>query len=134
MITFDSPLRDTCVVRRSITNTPLQALTVMNEPSFLEASRKMAERLLVLAGSDQQRLNRAFEITMGRSQKPKESQVLQHLLAEFKRRYRNDPSAAKKLLTIGEAPQSTTLKPTEQAPWMLICSTLMNTDEFVTLH
>jgi len=134
MITFDSPLRDTCVVRRSITNTPLQALTVMNEPSFLEASRKMAERVLSESKSNSQRLSRAFTLTMGRTPNAKEFKVLERLLAQFSKRYHSDVESSKKLLKVGESPQSKKLSPTDQASWMLICSTLMNTDEFVTLH
>ncbi|MDR3691877.1 MAG: PSD1 and planctomycete cytochrome C domain-containing protein [Fimbriimonas sp.] len=134
MVTFDAPLRDTCTVRRAVTNTPLQALTTMNEPEFLEASRLMAQHLLQAKGGDDDRLIRACQIAWGRAPRPKETDVLKHELSQFRTRYKSDPSDSRKLLAVGDSPQSPTLSPSEQASWMLLCSTLMNTDEFLTQH
>jgi hypothetical protein len=134
MVTFDAPLRDTCTVRRSVTNTPLQALTAMNEPAFLEASRTMAQRLLATKGDDEQRLQLAFDITLRRFPNPIELSIVRKELSRFRQTYIGNAGAAKKLLAVGDAPQAKNVSPTEQAAWMLICSTLMNTDEFLTLH
>lgn len=134
MVNLDAPLRDTCIVRRSTTNTPLQALTTENDPTFLEASRVLAQRLVAMKGDDAQRLARAYEATLGRAPKATETTLLTKALAYYRQRYESDPTAAKKLVTVGDAPPAKDAKPAEQAAWMLICSTLMNTDEFFTIH
>jgi hypothetical protein len=134
MLLLDAPLRDTCVVRRSTTNTPLQALTVENEPAFLEASRTMAQRLLSGKGDDLVRLKMAYELTMARAPKQAEVTLLSKALAYYRSKYSADSSSAKKLISVGESPQGKNLSATDQAAWMIICSTLMNTDEFLTIH
>jgi hypothetical protein len=134
MLNLDAPLRDTCVVRRAITNTPLQALTTENEPAFLEASRTMAQRLLKQKGDDTSRLKLAFELTISRPPKPAETALLSKALAYYRKKYNADQTSAKKLIMVGESPQDKAISPTEQACWMIICSTLMNTDEFLTIH
>jgi len=134
MVTFDAPLRDSCTVKRSQTNTPLQALAVMNEPAFLEASRTMAARLLKNKGTDKDRLNLAYELTLGRAPDKVETGVLLRALARYRKEYGKDGAGAAKLLAIGDAPQAKSLTASEQASWMLICSSLMNTNEFVCLH
>ena len=134
MLLLDAPLRDTCVVRRSTTNTPLQALTTENEPAFLEASRTMAQRLLSQKGDDASRLRMAYELTMARAPKPGEITLLNKALAYYRKKYSADPNEAKKLIMVGESPQAKNLSAPDQAAWMIICSTLMNTDEFLTIH
>ena len=134
MTNFDAPLRDTCVVRRPITNTPLQALTTENETAFLEASRTMAARVLAVKGDDDRHLRIAYDLALGRLPRPPEISLLKRALAAYRHSYASDPNAAKKLLTTGDSPQAKNLAPAEQAAWMIVCSTLMNTDEFLTLH
>lgn len=134
MLTFDAPLRDTCVVRRSTTNTPLQALTTENETSFLEASRTMAQRLLAVKGDDRVRLNRAFDLAFARPPRPLEVSLLEKALATYRKKYRVDLAAAKKLVSIGDAAAADQFSLSDRAAWMIICSTLINTDEFLTQH
>ncbi len=134
MITFDSPLRDSCTVRRSRTNTPLQALASLNEPAFLEASRTMAQRLLSQPGSDDERIRRAFDVALGRLPGRPELTIMHRALARYRARYGADPSAAKRLVKVGDAPLSSKARATEVAIWMMVCSSLMNTDEFLSLH
>jgi hypothetical protein len=134
MVTFDSPLRDTCIVRRSTTNTPLQALALLNETAFLEASRTMAARILSAPESDSQRIATAFQVTLARPPHPDELSLLQRALRRYRQTYQANPAAAKRLLNVGDAPQSTKLSAPEQASWMIVCSSLMNTDEFMTQH
>jgi mono/diheme cytochrome c family protein len=134
LVTFDAPLRDSCIVRRSSTNTPLQALTLMNETGFLEASRTMAAAILSIHGSDSKRMDAAVERTLGRPIRPVESKILLRALSRYRARYLSDPADAAKLIRIGDAPQAISLPAPEQAAWMLVCSSLMNTDEFITLH
>ena len=134
MLTFDAPLRDTCTVRRSTTNTPLQALATENDPAFLEASRTMAERLLQVETDDQSRLRRAFRQAMARAPHPDEIAILSRALGQYRSVYSRDPAAAQRLIAVGDAPVDTKLSASETAAWMLVCSTLMNTNEFLTLH
>lgn len=134
MINLDAPLRDTCVVRRSTTNTPLQALTIENEPAFLESARKMAQRLLSKPGSDDQHMKMAFDLAMARPPRPNELTILKNALVQYRHKFEGNPASAKKMLNVGDAPQAANLPPAEQAAWMIVCSTLMNTDEFLTLH
>ena len=134
MLTFDAPMRESCVVRRSRTNTPLQALTTMNEPAFLEASRTMAQRLLGTAGSDESRLRDAYHLALSREPSAAESKVMLAALSRYRNQYTTNPTAAAGLLKIGDAPAAASENPAEEAAWMIVCSTLMNTDEFLTLH
>ena len=134
MLTFDAPLRDTCTVRRSTTNTPLQALATENDPAFLEASRTMAERLLQAETDDQSRLRRAFRQAMARAPHPDEIVILSRALGQYRSVYSRDLAAARRLIAVGDAPVDTKLSASETAAWMLVCSTLMNTNEFLTLH
>lgn len=134
MLLLDAPLRDTCVVRRSTTNTPLQALTIENEPAFVEASRTMAQRLLLKKGDDAMRLKYAYELAMSRPPNAMEITLLSKALAYYRQKYAANPGEAKKLVMTGEAPQGKDMSASEQAAWMIICSTLMNTDEFLTVH
>lgn len=134
LVTFDAPLRDTCIVRRASTDTPLQALTTENETAFLEASRTMAARVLSVPGDDAKRLRLAYDLALARPPRLAEVALLKSALASYRKTYKADPSAAKKLLLVGDTPKAKNLDPVEQASWMMICSTLMNTSEFFTLH
>ncbi|MBI1335168.1 MAG: DUF1553 domain-containing protein [Armatimonadetes bacterium] len=134
MVTFDAPLRDSCIVRRSTTNTPLQALAMMNEPAFLEASRTLAARVLKAPGTDEDRLKKLYSLTLERQPKPAEVQLMTQSLARLRSIYKGDDVAAKKLLQVGDSPQSNIAPPTEQAVWMILCSGVMNTDEFLSQH
>ena len=134
MTTFDAPLRDSCTVKRSQTNTPLQALAIMNEPAFLESSRTMAARLLRSKASDPDRLRLAYELTLGRAPDVMESGLLLRALRRYRGQYEKDPESATKLLAVGDSPATKNLSASEQAAWMLICSSLMNTNEFVSQH
>jgi hypothetical protein len=134
MVTLDAPARDTCTVRRSTTNTPLQALATLNETAFLEASRTMAQRLIQRQSSDADRLNKAFDLTLGRPPLPRETKLLLNALTRYRKEYSGNPAAAKKLIEVGDAPQAKSVGVTDEAAWMIVCSSLMNTDEFLTLH
>lgn len=134
MLNFDAPMRDSCIVRRTRTNTPLQALTTLNEPMFLEACRTMAQHLVAEPVADAARLDKAFELTLGRAPSKQEQAVLLSALNRYHGEYAASEKAAKSLLMVGDSPQAPTEPPADVASWMLICSTLMNTDEFLSLH
>jgi len=132
MSTFDAPDRETCTVRRPRTNTPLQALVLLNDPTYIEASRKLAERILKRTGSDAERITWAFRLATARAPSAKEQGILQRVLDQQRAHYRSRPPAAEDLLSNGEAPRDLTLDAAELAAWTLLSSTILNLDETVT--
>jgi len=133
MSTFDAPDRDVCVVRRSRTNTPLQALVLWNDPTFVEASRKMAERVMTEGGDSlDRRLEFAFRLVTARTPSAEELDVLRRVFDKQSRIYQDDRAAAAKLLSVGESPRDKNLDETELAAWTMVCTTILNTDEAVT--
>ena len=131
--TFDAPTREACVVRRSRTNTPLQALALMNDVQFVEASRHLASRMLTEAGPDDAaRLTRGFRLALGRSPSADESAVLATVLERHRADFAADPAAAAQLLEVGASPRAADTDPAEHAAYTLVASLLLNTDAFVT--
>jgi len=127
MVGFDSPNRETCVVRESRTNTPLQALNLMNDETYLEAARMLAERSL----KDEQPLESAFVRALGREPSARELDVLTKALQRFEARFAKDPEAAKKLLDVGES-KSVNPDPAKLAAYASVASMILNLDEAVT--
>jgi hypothetical protein len=133
LLTFDAPDRESCTVRRSRTNTPLQALVLLNDPTYVEAARKMAERVIVQGGSsDDERLVFAFRLATARRPSAAELGVLRTLLKAQRDVYRADAKAALRLLAVGESPRDARLEPAELAAWSMVCSAILNLDETVT--
>jgi hypothetical protein len=133
LITFDAPDREKCVARRSVTNTPLQALVLMNDPVYLEASRAFAHRILTEAPNDPgKRIAYAFRLATARSPRTQEIQVLRDLEEKERAVYSRDPAAAKKLLAVGESPVDPMIDPSEFAAWMTVSSSILNLDETIT--
>lgn len=133
LVTFDAPDRETCTVRRARTNTPLQALVLLNDPTYVEASRKLAERIMQEGGTSvEDRITFAFRTVLTRPPKPQELSVLKNIYAQQFDRFRQDESAAEKLLKVGEAPRNEQLNATELATWATLSSVLLNLDETVT--
>ncbi|MBM3783416.1 MAG: DUF1553 domain-containing protein [Acidobacteria bacterium] len=131
LTTFDAPDREKCVPRRSVTNTPLQALVLMNDPAFVEAARVLAQNTLRSAGAAD-RLTFAFRRVTGRAPSSTEAVVLNQLAARQLERYRNDAPAAKALLSVGKFPVDTSLAVHELAAWTNVASVLLNLDEVIT--
>ena len=128
MDTFDAPVRDTACTRRQRTTTPLQALVTLNDVQWLEAARKLAERLMHQGDSDDARLDLLGRILLARPWRAEEKTVLVSALGKFRAAYVADESAARQLLTVGEAPADPALPPAELAAWMLVASTAENLD------
>ncbi|HTS61641.1 MAG TPA: DUF1553 domain-containing protein [Candidatus Acidoferrales bacterium] len=127
MMTFDSPSREVCVVREGRTNTPLQALNLMNDTIYLEASRKLAERMLRGGGLDQ-----GARAILGRPLHPSERSVIETALAKFRADYRTNREAAEKYLNQGSSPRDPSLDVAELASWTAIANLMLNMDEAVT--
>jgi mono/diheme cytochrome c family protein len=133
LITFDAPDRETCTVRRATTNTPLQALVLLNDPTYVEASRKLAERMMTEApATAEERIAWAFRLATARRPSEAEINVLRRVYEEQLAVYRAQPEAAQKLLAVGEAPRNEKLDPTELAAWTMVASMILNLDETVT--
>jgi hypothetical protein len=133
LATLDAPDRETCTVRRSRTNTPLQALVLMNDPTYVEAARKFAERILREGGeSTDDRLAFAFKSVLARSPSAAELAVLRRVLDRQQAAFAVRPEAAAKLLTIGESPADASFDAAELAAWAMTASAILNTDEALT--
>lgn len=133
MSTFDAPSRENCTVRRPRTNTPLQALALMNDRQYIDASRKLAERMLLEGGSTaDQRLTYGFRWVTARFPTQRELDVLRKSLEKQTAVYQADKAAADKLLAYGDSPRNQTLDPAEHAAWTMIANLLINLDETIT--
>ncbi|MGC1902950.1 MAG: DUF1553 domain-containing protein [Candidatus Acidiferrum sp.] len=129
MDALDVPVRDGACTRRQRTDTPLQALVLMNDPQWLEASRQLAERILHESQQTETRLDELGEILLSRPWRDKEKAVLENALTKFETVYGQDAASAEKLLSVGDSKRDTNLSATELAPWMLVASAAMNLDE-----
>jgi len=134
MTVFDAPDREFCIVRRSSTNTPLQALTLLNNPMFVEAARKLAERAIREGGSAAAaRVAYAFRLATGRSPDAEESKILLGKLDEMLAVYRADEAAARALIAVGSAPGDGAMSPVELAAYTALANLILNMDEVITL-
>jgi hypothetical protein len=133
MTALDAPDRETCTVRRARTNTPMQALLLLNDPTYLEAARVLAERMMSEAGpASDTRLIRGFLLVLGRPPADAERRVLQGIYQQALSRFRGDPKAAARFLAAGRAPRAVGLDPPELAAWSVVASLLLNLDEAIT--
>ena len=133
MLLFDAPFRETCALRRSRSNTPLQALNLMNDPTYVEAARFLAERMIKEGGTSiESRLTHGFRLLLGRKPSPQELQVLNAAVERSIKDFTKDAEAAKQLLTFGEAKTDDKLSAAELAAYTTVASTLINLDETIT--
>jgi hypothetical protein len=133
MTIFDAPDRETCQVRRARTNTPLQALVLMNDVQFIEAARKFAERVITDGGSDvPQRVTFAFRSVLSRQPTAIELGTLTKLYNDYYLEFKDSPEAAKKLLAVGESTRNESLDVNELGAWTMIVHLILNLSETVT--
>lgn len=132
LLTFDAPSRETCTVRRARTNTPLQALVLMNDKQYVEAARHLAERMIAAGASPQERAAFGFRLATGRKPNDNETAVLVKLYADQLAEYQANTDAAAKLLAIGESKRDEKLNVSEHAAWTLVANLILNLDEAVT--
>jgi hypothetical protein len=132
LATFDAPIRETCTSKRPRTNTPLQALVLLNDPVFAEAARVLGERLRREANDDVSRLVKGFRLVTSRSPEAREIDVLRGILERMRERFRAAPDAARALMNVGESPVPAEEDPAEAAAWAAIGNVLLNLDE--TIH
>ena len=133
LLAFDASTREECVVQRPRSNTPLQALVLLNDPTYLEAARVLAARVIREGGTaTSSRLDRVFRLAVTRSPRPEETELLTRLLAKHQRQYQDDPAAARELLGIGETPTPTGIALPELAAWTSITRVVLNLHETIT--
>jgi len=133
LITFDAPDREKCTARRAVTNTPLQALVLLNDPTYVEAARVLAERMMNEGGADAvHRIRYAFRLATAREPNAKEVQVLRAIERAELAQYRRNKDAAVKLIGTGESKVDPKLDASELAAWTTVASTILNLDETIT--
>jgi hypothetical protein len=132
MATFDAPSREACTIKRPRTNTPLQALALMNEVTYIEASRRLAERMIKHASIPEARLEHGLELALTRAPRSGELPILRQMLDKHLSHFRTDAAAAQKLIAVGAAKADPTLPVAELAAYTMVANALLNLDEFVT--
>jgi mono/diheme cytochrome c family protein len=132
LMTFDAANRETCVVRQTRTNTPLQSLNLMNDVTFVEAARVLAERVMRQTASADDRLILAFQLVTARSPRPAELEVLRAGLHYHLANYRAHPEKALDLVSAGEYPRDAGLDVAQLAAYTGVANLLLNLDEVIT--
>ena len=135
MITLDASDRSTCLVQRPSTNTPLQALILLNDPTYIEAARVLAQRLIKEEGKDlESRIIHAFRSLTGRRPSSQEQKLLEELYSTEKERFSKAPEKARQLISIGESPVDEGLDLVETAALTVVNNTIINHDESYMLR
>jgi hypothetical protein len=134
LLVFDAPNREECTADRPRSNTPLQSLALLNDPSYVEAARTFAELILRHEGDDTQRMAYAVQRTLSRPISLEESTILQSLLDNHRREYQENTASAKDIGTNGARPAATDLDPVELAAWTSVARTLLNLHETITRY
>ena len=131
MATFDAPSREVCTVRRSQTNTPLQALVTLNDPVYVEAAQALARRALKETSSENPSpvVERMFRLALVRPPKPVEIKPLTNLYEQAYRSFLSDASAAKSLATEPRGPSPKNSDVVSLAAWTTVANVVLNLDE-----
>ncbi len=133
LLAFDAPSREECTADRPRSNTPLQALVLLNDPTYIEAARVLAEHALAQnVDTDPARLDWVMQTTLNRSMKIEEAELLTQLLQNHRSQYQSDRDAAGKLLTVGEKTPDARFDQAELAAWTSITRTILNLHETIT--
>jgi hypothetical protein len=135
MLAFDAPSREECTADRTQSNTPQQALVLLNDPTYVEAARAFAVRIMSDGGdNDQAKITWAWRRTTARLPSAEEIAVLTQLLTKHRNEFKTQEAAVKDLLTVGQYPTPSTLVSNELAAWISIARTLLNLHETITRH
>ncbi len=132
---FDNPGRETCSVTISLTNTPLHALSTLNDTTYVEASRALANRAASSAGKDSKpatQIAHAFQLVVARKPSEKEQEILENIYNRAQLRFTSDPGAASNFLKNGESPRNSDLPEPQHAALATVCLGILNLDEALT--
>ncbi len=133
LLVFDAPNRESCTVQRPRSNTPLQALVLLNDVQFVEAARVFAQRIIHSGGTEfSDRLEFAFRWALSRPPGPIGKQVLEDLYRQQLSEYRQNPAAASKLIAFGESEVPSDIDVVELAAWTAVARTILNLHETIT--
>ncbi|MEO2031731.1 MAG: DUF1553 domain-containing protein, partial [Planctomycetaceae bacterium] len=131
MAAFNAPTREQCTVRRERTNTPIQALVLMNDPQFVESARRLAENTMREAEEVRSRADWMFITVLSRPARPADLNDMIAAAKEFQSMFEQRPEAAVELINTGDSKPDETLQAAELAAWTIVANTLMNRDDFV---
>ncbi|HLK14261.1 MAG TPA: DUF1553 domain-containing protein, partial [Fimbriimonadaceae bacterium] len=131
MLMFDATSREACSTRRPATNTPLQALVLLNDVQFVEAARALAQVVLSGPGDDATRARRVFVRLAGRAPDAREQAILLRTLREQRAEFKKDPASAKKLISVGQSKAPASLGPVELASMTVVAQEVLNSDAVV---
>jgi hypothetical protein len=135
LLAFDAPSREECTADRARSNTPLQSLALLNDPTYVEAARVFAARIVEHGGaSPQDRLKYAFRQALQRLPNATEENVLMQLLENHQKQYAQAPDAAAKIVAVGEQPRPESVDNTELAAWTSAARVLLNLHETITRY
>ena len=129
---FNAPSREVCTVRRERTNTPLQALVTMNDPQFVEAARRLAEKALTEMQDDAQALDHIARRVLLRPLRSNERPILESSLTDLLTFYREHANEAKALIEVGDTPVNENVDPSRLAAWTMLVNQVLNLDETLT--
>lgn len=130
---FDTANRQVCSVKSSLTNTPLHALTLLNETTYVEAARGLAERILLGSKTaPAARIDHAYRLVLGRPATADEKRLLSSRISELKGQFAADPAAVKVLISVGESKPNEQLDSVDLAAYAVLCSLILNLDETLT--
>jgi hypothetical protein len=133
LVAFDAPNREECTVERPRSNTPLQALVLLNDPTYVEAARALAERILREGGPDVGLRNQfVYRQVLCRPATTEEAKLLADLYARHRDQYQADRKAAENLLRVGDHPVAKDLDPAELAAWTSVARVVLNLHETIT--
>jgi len=133
LLAFDAPTREECTAERTVSNTPMQALVLLNDPSYVEAARVFAGHILKEGGdTPEAKIDYAYQRALCRKPTDAERAILLELCGKHMAEYASDPESAKKLLATGFAPQPEDVDPATLAAWTSVARTILNLHETIT--
>ena len=135
MMAFDAPSRQECTAERATSNTPMQALTLLNDPTYVEAARVFADRIIREGGeSVADRINWAYQSALSRIPQPKELEIMTGLYEKHQAEYTDNLDAASALVAAGEASMTEGVEPAELAAWTSVGRVILNLHETITRY
>ena len=133
MTIFDMPTRDICIVSREQTNTPLQALSLLNDPQFVEAAKALAVRMKKEGGNSvEEQIEMGFQLAVSRKPNENELKILSDLYKQEFDVFKKDENSALAYLSVGDYKLPDKLEPSEMAALTIVANTLFNMDEMYT--
>jgi Protein of unknown function (DUF1553)/Protein of unknown function (DUF1549)/Concanavalin A-like lectin/glucanases superfamily/Planctomycete cytochrome C len=133
MMSFDAPNREVCLARRARTNTPLQSLVLLNDPTYVECARLLAQIMIREgAASASERIDAGMKRAVARSATEAEKKLLTEVLEAAKQKFSSNSANAQSLIATGATPPDSSIDPAELAAWTIVASTLLNLDETIS--